>query len=115
MLKIDVKNKTSNKELQNIFTKKLKYNMSRSYDNPRDIVTQTVHDTMHFWKYKNELGRSKKILVDLNTYCQYCGNDIKQNEYTRTLGCNHIFHKKCIDKWILHCNQTMCPKCNYTL
>ncbi len=33
--------------------------------------------------------------------CCICCEDIKQHEYIRELNCNHQFHKKCIDKWLL--------------
>ena len=43
--------------------------------------------------------------------CFICNNNFKENEYKRTLkSCNHIFHKKCIDKLIIE--NFKCPQCD---
>lgn len=43
--------------------------------------------------------------------CFICNNNFKENEYKRTLkSCNHIFHKKCIDKLII--KNFKCPQCD---
>ena len=34
------------------------------------------------------------------------------NKNTR-LECNHVFHSKCIDKWL--CNKNTCPNCRYVV
>ena len=54
----------------------------------------------------------KKIKEDdplINTVCSICLENYKKNDYYRTLNCNHIFHKKCIDRWFK--NQETCPMC----
>ena len=61
-----------------------------------------------------ELSHYKKItnndnLIKENKSCSICLNNYKINEYTRTLKCNHTFHKECIDKWAVK-NRT-CPLC----
>lgn len=52
---------------------------------------------------------------DKNVTCTICLNDVQPTEYVRDLKCNHSFHKKCIDKWLLtnlKCNNEMnCPLC----
>ena len=56
----------------------------------------------------------KKCISDIevsedNTCC-ICLAPYKQGEGKRTLGCEHSFHKKCIDKW-LTTSKTECPIC----
>ncbi len=51
----------------------------------------------------------KKIKKDSDEICPICLDTFKENLYTRTLICKHIYHKKCIDKW-LKTMQT-CPVC----
>jgi len=48
---------------------------------------------------------------DLNKTCTMCFEEYKENEYKRTMKCGHVFHKKCIDKWLNKYNKTDCPNC----
>lgn len=45
--------------------------------------------------------------------CTICLSKVTSKELIRTLICNHIFHKKCIDKWLIQCNEDNihCPIC----
>ena len=46
----------------------------------------------------------------LQVECPICLEKYKIGEYKRKLHfCNHIFHKKCIDKWLI--NNINCPIC----
>ena len=49
------------------------------------------------------------IIVKKKLCCPICLEEFKPNEYKRTLNCHHIYHKRCIDKWI-KVNNT-CPVC----
>ena len=51
-----------------------------------------------------------KINEKNDLFCPICQNAIKTNtEIIRELGCSHVFHLDCIDKWLLMKNQ--CPLC----
>lgn len=52
---------------------------------------------------------NKEEVTEDNTCC-ICLAPYKQGEGKRTLGCEHSFHKKCIDKW-LTTSKTECPIC----
>ncbi len=66
--------------------------------------------------FLKNLGKYKKIKKDddliLNhVKCPICLEEFKQNEYKRVLPlCNHVFHKRCIDKWLME-NSKECPVC----
>merc|ERR1711998_791667 len=45
--------------------------------------------------------------------CVICLNDFKPGEEIRTLSCEHVFHKSCIDSWLE--THTTCPLCNVQL
>jgi hypothetical protein len=112
MLKISVINKTNNKEIEKIFTKKLKSNLQH-FDNPKQIVLKTVDDTMHHVSFKQKLEKSIRVSNELiGTACVYCAELFKNKQLIRQTKCNHYFHKKCIDTWVLKYNQSKCPSCN---
>ena len=44
--------------------------------------------------------------------CTICQEPLKENEYYRELqGCEHCFHKKCIDEWFYKSMSYVCPLC----
>ncbi len=46
--------------------------------------------------------------------CNICCEDYITGQYKRTLpSCNHIFHKKCVDKWLK--TKSNCPVCRNEL
>jgi hypothetical protein len=54
-----------------------------------------------------------------NVYCSICCNSVKYTEFVRSLSCNHIYHKKCIDKWLIslikNSGKMNCPLCRKIL
>ncbi|ORY52255.1 hypothetical protein LY90DRAFT_670523 [Neocallimastix californiae] len=61
-------------------------------------------------KYDIEKINSKNNDNGFHELCGICREEYKQNEKIRVLLCSHIFHKECIDKWLLFYNNT-CPYC----
>lgn len=41
--------------------------------------------------------------------CSICLEEFKCRQHCRKFGCSHVFHKKCIDKWLT--KNTQCPVC----
>eukprot|EP00039_Didymoeca_costata_P001165 m.50309 g.50309 ORF g.50309 m.50309 type:complete len:202 (-) comp10661_c0_seq1:140-745(-) len=52
--------------------------------------------------------RSKKTIKLPTETCTICQENFKENEVLRILPRQHVFHKDCIDPWILGC-ATRCP------
>jgi hypothetical protein len=68
----------------------------------------------------NSLDIKKYKRCNINTVdCSICYEKVKPSEYIRELNCNHIFHKKCIDKWLLlsmkNKENINCPICRTTI
>lgn len=63
----------------------------------------------------NTLGPYKRIknndpLITESQSCTICLQNYSPGEYKRILPCSHLYHKRCIDKW-LRKNNTDCPIC----
>ena len=58
-----------------------------------------------------ENNTNDKIIDESKDICGICCEDIKDNDRC-TLGCNHIFHKKCIKK-MFDFNMKSCPMCRF--
>eukprot|EP00347_Sterkiella_histriomuscorum_P016297 403353724 len=41
--------------------------------------------------------------------CCICLDNFTQDQFVRRLGCKHMFHKTCLDKWLIRCGA--CPLC----
>lgn len=41
--------------------------------------------------------------------CPICLEEFKGRQHCRRFNCSHVFHKKCIDKWLT--KKTQCPVC----
>lgn len=58
-----------------------------------------------------EVRRLKRGEMDLaEEICVVCLETYKQREVVRILTCRHIFHKRCIDRWLL--KRGTCPICS---
>jgi len=55
-------------------------------------------------KHSDELVKNKCC-------CDICYQDYSVGEYKRKLNCVHLFHKKCIDKWLKI--DFSCPICRH--
>lgn len=49
-----------------------------------------------------------KIVNATNEYCSICLEILNIGDEVNKLNCNHIYHKKCLDKWIIN---NSCPLC----
>lgn len=57
---------------------------------------------------KSEVLRAK--IADESCECAVCMNNFVRSQKLRMLPCEHKFHTKCVDKWLLECSNR-CPVC----
>jgi hypothetical protein len=67
-------------------------------------------------KHKRGLGPYYRIkdsdsLIRNKDRCTICLEGYKSGTYKRKISCNHVFHKKCIDKWFKKSGNVNCPIC----
>lgn len=74
--------------------------------------TQTVKaELLHQAVHSLKLRRLRKRDLDLaEETCAVCLESYRAREVVRILTCRHVFHKKCIDRWLL--KRGICPICN---
>ena len=68
--------------------------------------TVATEEQMELLAITKELLKKKYLKI----LCCICLAPYKIGEGKRTLGCDHSFHKKCIDKW-LTTSKSECPIC----
>ncbi len=83
-----------------------------------DIVTQfgsPGSDSVHLERRKSQIKniQYKKVkerdsLTEVQ--CPICIENFSLGEYHKTLNCQHVFHKKCIDRWFKR-DHSDCPMC----
>ena len=63
----------------------------------------------------NHASTEETLEQDLDTNCAICQDRMRQGELVRKLTvCEHIFHKSCIDLWLLH-RSVRCPTCRHDI
>jgi hypothetical protein len=79
-----------------------------------DVVTHISNVPEEKKNINKTLGTYKKIREAdkslLEQTCSICIDQFKCGEFHRNLSCNHVFHKKCIDRWFRK-GKTDCPMC----
>ena len=80
-----------------------------------ELYSPTKKSTNEFLKKLCKYNKitNKNIKKYKNIKCSICLEAYKLTEYIRILPkCNHLFHKKCIDKWFRSKSNKFCPICN---
>ncbi|CAA0394681.1 unnamed protein product [Arabidopsis thaliana] len=56
--------------------------------------------------------RFSDLLTDPEDCCTVCLSDFVSDDKIRQLPkCGHVFHHRCLDRWIVDCNKITCPIC----
>ena len=88
-----------------------------------DTLTQMISELLNSMPEPQEdviISLDRKIIKSMaseklkdnkfnNESCAICLNKFKPNKRIRKLFCNHVYHKKCIDKWFS--TNVKCPIC----
>lgn len=89
------------------------HNLNRAlYENTIDLLCEKL--SLKRNKPEEKLGpyhkiKENDIIVKKGEICPICREKYCQGLYKRELSCHHIFHKKCIDRWLR--KNTSCPVC----
>lgn len=106
----------------NLLTLFIRFNPASEINN---MITNITPDTSSDNNITNLISRDIVNIKDLNKNseliiseklddkCSICLEKYKEKEILRKLSCEHIFHYKCIDKWLE--NQYKCPICRNVL
>lgn len=49
------------------------------------------------------------LLVSKETGCSICQQNFLPNDHVKKLGCQHVFHAQCVDRWLQ--GELYCPLC----
>lgn len=85
-------------------------NQQISESHEKIIITYEIKNQHMNYKLKNFPKYQLVKEDDIIDKCMICLEHYNLKSYKRTLECNHCFHKKCIDKWILDFKPS-CPLC----
>ncbi|PWA03418.1 hypothetical protein BB558_000412 [Smittium angustum] len=65
-------------------------------------------------KFSLKLARKSEIPTDDKVECLICIEELKDDDLVRIIPCYHLFHRNCIDNWLLE-KSGSCPKCRLDL
>ncbi|KAL2542721.1 brassinosteroid-responsive RING-H2 [Abeliophyllum distichum] len=85
------------------------YLLLQSFFQPRKIFELPDYkvDDITITNYTAEFG-------DSSVECAVCLHGIVGGDEVRELGCNHLYHRVCLDRWVRYGNRT-CPLCRNNL
>ena len=69
-----------------------------------------IKDILSHLPTYQKIKKHDSIIVE-HTCCAICRTNYKEGEYKRILPCDHCFHKKCIDKWLMCSDKLSCALC----
>jgi hypothetical protein len=94
----------------------------------QDIINIIIYSE-NYYQNENEnenitIKKTKLDCLDIKKYykcnkndidCSICFEKVDCKEFVRKLNCNHAFHKKCIDRWLVNSikneNSPSCALC----
>ncbi len=111
---VNIKNENPKlRHFTRVFARKVKNDL-HSYENVPSYVDNCLQCTMHHIHAEQNLGKYRKN-KDVMNICKFCLKSVTTNEYIRTLKCGHVFHRKCIDRWIFSLHNDTCPCCSKSI
>ncbi|KAL2542770.1 RING-type domain-containing protein [Abeliophyllum distichum] len=80
------------------------YLLPQSFFQPQEIELPDNVDDLVVTHYEN---------IN-NAECAVCLCSIDEGDEVKELGCNHLFHRVCLDRWVRY-GHTTCPLCRNNL
>ncbi|CAI9768066.1 unnamed protein product [Fraxinus pennsylvanica] len=88
------------------------YLLLQSSFQPREIVELPDYvDDLTVTRYENN---NNTICGDSSAECAVCLCRIDEGDEVKELGCNHLYHRACLDRWVRYGHRT-CPICRDNL
>jgi hypothetical protein len=79
-------------------------------------LTSNNHDNDHYHNHYHDNDNDRNMIVYKNdkinnlNECIICLEDMKYNEHLILVKCSHIYHRECLEKWIVR--RSVCPLCS---
>lgn len=103
-------------EIENLIKRCNKSNKSIIVNTLKQIIEEDDKlniKLLNIEKINNNFFKKPVIKCKNDIFCSICQENIKKNEHKIKLpNCDHIFHKKCLNKYSKHCLINFsCPNC----
>ena len=120
MMDVKIEQKKQNKYINDVskaFAKKVKKDVHLvEGDDICQYIDICVQNSISEVNIKDTLGKYCKVdSIDCKVSCVLCMTKYQQGEYKRRLPCGHVYHRKCIDRWLFNYNNTTCPSCRHQI
>ena len=81
-----------------------------------NTTNQNNQEDVNITMDKNDIDNLKilKYSNESSTNCSICLMDVNKDDHYYEIKCNHIFHRKCLEKWLEEYNY-VCPVCRTEL
>ena len=64
-------------------------------------------------KTNKDTQKTRRVVPIIDAECPICFENLRSSKDIVTTNCNHIFHKDCLDSWLIYSNT--CPCCRFQL
>ena len=103
-------------EIENLISRCNKSNKTIIVNTLKQIIEEDDKlniQLLNIEKINNNFFKKPEITNKDNIFCSICQENIQKKEHKIKLpDCNHIFHKKCLNKYSKHCLINFsCPNC----
>ena len=75
------------------------------YNEETKTLSVEQFNDLHMFRYSQ-----KKVQLYNQSTCSICIDQFKSNQKICALSCDHIFHKKCVERWLTR-EEASCPVC----
>ncbi|KAL6010445.1 hypothetical protein ACLOJK_000877 [Asimina triloba] len=108
---VGLSNSSADDDQQQIVSSPSSSSSSSSSQTPH-VTAQAIRDSLHVSTYGDVADR----LPDGSATCAVCLNELRcQDKVWELRNCCHVFHKRCLDRWLDHDEHKTCPLCRAPL